>query len=263
MPGDGAAAEVTADAVLGGRLVLSQPRRGHRVGHDAILLAAATGANPGEHAVDLGAGIGAAGLALATRVPGLDVTLVEIDAALAALASDNISRNGLAARARAVVLDVAAPARAYDEAGLAPGAAERVLMNPPFNDRRRRAASPDPGRRLAHASDGEGPQALRPWLRGAQLLLAPRGVVTLIWRADGLADVLAALSRAAFGAIAVLPVHARPQQAAIRVLVRAVKASRAPLALLPAFALADAGGRPTPQAEAVLRHGATLPLAQA
>src|SRR5436853_6621077 len=69
------AIETTEDAVLGGRLILRQPRRGHRVGHDAILLAAATQALPGEHAIELGAGVGAAGLALAQRVAGLNVTL--------------------------------------------------------------------------------------------------------------------------------------------------------------------------------------------
>src|SRR5688572_15326615 len=90
--------ELTDDAVLGGRLRLMQPRRGHRVGHDAILLAAATGGVPGDHVVDLGAGVGAAGLALAARVAGLDVTLVEIDAELAALAATNAVRNGLAGR---------------------------------------------------------------------------------------------------------------------------------------------------------------------
>src|ERR1700691_4295067 len=82
-------ADVSDDAVLGGRLVLRQPLRGHRFGHDAILLAAAVPAVPGEHAVDLGAGVGAAGLALARRVVGLAVTLAEIDPALTALAAGN------------------------------------------------------------------------------------------------------------------------------------------------------------------------------
>jgi tRNA1(Val) A37 N6-methylase TrmN6 len=254
---DAAAAETSEDAVLDGRLVLRQKRRGHRVGHDAILLAAATGAAAGEHAVDLGAGIGAAGLALAARVPGLALTLVEIDPALAALAAQNIARNGLGNRARAVVLDATAPAPAFTAAGLPPGSATRVLMNPPFNDQATRNVSPDPDRRLAHVS---GPDGIAPWLRSADRLLAPRGNLTLIWRADGLADVLAALAHR-FGAVAVLPVHPRPDAPAIRILVRAVKASRAPLALLPALILADAHGRPTPAAEAVLRHGATLALA--
>jgi len=45
---------LTDDAVLGGRLKLYQPARGHRVGHDAILLAASTAAAAGDVAVDLG-----------------------------------------------------------------------------------------------------------------------------------------------------------------------------------------------------------------
>jgi tRNA1(Val) A37 N6-methylase TrmN6 len=91
-------------------------------------------------------------------------------------------------------------------------------------------------------------------------LLRPAGIVTLIWRADGLDAVLAALT-ANFGAVVVLPVHAKPDAPAIRVLVRAVKASRAPLTLLPGFFLADEEGRSTPEAEAVLREGAWLSLA--
>ena len=77
----------------------------------------------------------------------------------------------------------------------------------------------------------------------------------MIWRADGLGEVLAALA-ADFGAVTVLPVHPKPDAAAIRVLIRAVKASRAPLALLPGFILADASARPTTEAEKVLREGA-------
>ena len=248
-----AEAAITEDAVLGGRLVLRQPRRGHRVGHDAILLAAATEARAGEHAVELGAGIGAAGLALAHRVPGLAVTLVEIDAALAALARDNASRNRLADRVSVATLDVTAPARSFAAAGLASAAASRVLMNPPFNDPARQNASPDPRRRLAHVGARD---TLAQWMRRARSLLAPSGTLTLIWRADGLADVLDA--SAGFGGIAVLPIHPRPDAAAIRILVRAVKQSRAPFALLPGLMLNDAAGRPTPQAEDILRGGAPL-----
>jgi len=246
---------VTEDAVLGGRLVLRQPLRGHRFGHDAILLAASTPAKAGEHAVELGAGVGAAGLALASRVPGLSVTLAEVDAELTALAGENISRNGFADRVRAVTLDVAAGARAFAAAALPPGSAACVLMNPPFNDPTMSRGSPDAGRRRAHVSAG-----IAPWLRSAQRLLGAGGTVTLIWRADGLAHVLAALT-SGFGAVVVQPVHPRPEAPAVRVLVRAVKGSGAPLALVPPLMLAGADGHPSAQAEAVLRHGAALPLA--
>ena len=242
------------DAVLGGRLVLRQPLRGHRVGHDAILLAAATSAKSGDHAVDLGAGVGGAGLALARRIEGLNVTLVEVDPVLTELAAGNAQRNGLSDRVRAVRLDVESSAADFIAAGLAPGSAACVLMNPPFNVAQQ--PSPDQARRLAHAATEA---TLERWLRTAARLLRVDGVITLIWRADRLTDVLAALGKD-FGAITVLPVHPKPGAAAIRVLMRATKASRAPLALLPGFLLADADGKPTAAAEAVLRKGEALSL---
>ena len=253
MPAEAAA--VSEDAVLGGKLVLRQPRRGHRFGHDAILLAAAVPARAGEHAVELGAGVGAAGLALARRVETLKVTLVEIDPQLTALARDNAVRNGLGARVGAVCLDVAADANAFAAAGLPPGTADRVLMNPPFNAPQN--PSPERGRRVARTASEATPAQ---WLAAAARLLRPSGTVTLIWRADGLAEVLAALA-CGFGAISILPVHPKAGAAAIRVLVGAVKDSGGPLSLLPGLVLADAKGKPTPQADAVLRDGATLPLA--
>lgn len=241
------------DALLGGKLVLRQPIRGHRFGHDAVLLAAATPARRGEQAVEFGAGVGAASLALARRVEGLTVTLVEIDPSLVALASDNAARNELAGRVRAVCLDVTAEPAQFAAASLAPGSADHVLMNPPFNAPHN--PSPDRARRLArHASS----DTLMQWIDGAARLLRPQGAVTLIWRADGLADVLAALTR--FGGIAIMPVQPKPAASAIRVLVSATKDSHAPLTVLPALVLAGNDNKPTAQAEAILRDGAALDL---
>jgi tRNA1(Val) A37 N6-methylase TrmN6 len=242
------------DAILGGRLVVRQPRRGHRVGHDAILLAAATAAQGGERAVDFGAGVGAAGLALARRIEGLAVTLVEIDPGLADLARYNAECNELSPRVRAVCLEVGASASAFISAGLAPGVAACVLMNPPFNAPQNLSA--DRGRRLAHAGT---PDTLRQWVGTAGRLLRPQGALTLIWRADGLDVVLETLA-ADFGGLAILPVHPKPEMPAVRVLVRAIKGSRAPLSLLSGFLLATADGEPTPAAESVLRDGAALSL---
>ena len=248
-------AETTEDAVLGGRLVLRQPKRGHRFGHDAILLAAAVDAQASEIAVDFGAGVGAAGLALAHRVPRLEVRLIEIDATLAGLARENTARNKLAGRVSVAELDIAT-ATPFDftaKAMLPPGAAHHVLMNPPFNDPARQNVSPDPGRRLAHAGG-----ALGDWVAAAARLLHSAGTLTVIWRADGLADVLAALDE--FGDLTVLPVHGRAGQPAIRVLVAARKGGRAPLRLMAPLMLNDGNGRPTAQAEAVLRDAAPLSL---
>jgi tRNA1(Val) A37 N6-methylase TrmN6 len=253
MAAEDATFETSDDAVLGGCLRLRQPLRGHRVGHDAILLAAATEARSGEQAVDLGAGVGAAGLALASRVLGLKVTLVEIDPALAALAAGNARRNGFGDRVQTLTLDVTQP-DTFAAAGLTPERADRVLMNPPFNDPVRQNVSPDAGRRLAYVG---GPQTLARWIGAAAQLLKPEGVLTLIWRADARAQVFDALG-AKFGSVAVLPVYPRPGAPAIRVLVRARQGAAAPLAQHRGLTLNDSHGQPSADAEAVLRGGSTL-----
>ena len=242
------------DALLGGKLTLRQPLRGHRFGHDAVLLAAATSARKGEHAIELGAGVGAAGLALARRVEGLTVTLIELDPDLAALARENAARNALAERVRAVCLDVAAPAAQFADAGLAPESADHVFMNPPFNTPHN--PSPDQARRLARAAS---PGTLTLWIETAARLIRPQGALTLIWRADGLADLVGALA-SGFGAIAIVPVYPKPGAAAIRVLASAAKSSNAPLSILPGLILADGDNKPTRQADAILRDGAALNL---
>ncbi len=251
-----AAADPTSeDALLDGKLVLRQPLRGHRFGHDAVLLAAATPARAGEHAIELGAGVGAAGLALARRVGGLGVTLIEVDPNLAALARENAASNALAERVRVICLDVAAPGGQFVDAGLVLEHADHVLMNPPFNAPHN--PPPDQARRLARAAS---PGTLSRWIDAAARLLRPQGALTLIWRADGLADVLAALA-SGFGAIAIMPVYPKPGVAAIRVLVNAAKGSNAPLSVLPGLVLAERDNKSSIQAEAILRDGTALDLA--
>jgi tRNA1(Val) A37 N6-methylase TrmN6 len=243
--------DLTDDGILGGRLRILQPKTGHRVGHDAVLLAASVPACGGQRAVDLGAGVGAAGLALAARVTALSVTLVDIDQDLVALAAENAQRNGLADRVTAIACDVAAPGHA-PQPNLLPDAVDHVLMNPPFRDPARQQLSPDARRRLAHAGTDLGR-----WIATATRLLRPDGMLSLIFAAEGMAEVLGALGED-FGAVAIVPIYPKPGRAAIRILVRAVKGSRAPIELRPGLVLNTADGRPSREAEAVLRDAAPL-----
>jgi tRNA1(Val) A37 N6-methylase TrmN6 len=248
-------ADWTEDAFLGGRLRLRQPRSGHRAGHDAILLAAAASARQGDRVIEFGAGIGAAGLALARRVAGIRLALVEIDPELAALARANAVANAIAADVH--VLDVAGGAEAFAAAGLLPDGADLVLMNPPFNDPVRHRASPDQARRRAHLAAAD---TLSAWVHAARRILKSGGVLTMIWRADGLAEVLAALSRG-FGSLAIQPVHGEAARPAIRVLVRAVKGGRAPIRILPGLLLNDGSAVPKKEVQEILAGREVLPLA--
>ena len=246
--------DVTEDAFLGGQLRLKQKRSGHRAGHDAILLAAATSAGAGDRVVDLGAGVGAAGLALARRVGGVALVLVEIDPELAGLARANAASNAIVAQA--IVLDVTADAQAFADAGLPPDSAEIVLMNPPFNDSLRHRGSPDKARHIAHVARED---TLQAWVHAARRMLKSGGALTLIWRADGIADVLAALSRG-FGSLAVLPVHGEAGRPAIRVLVRAIKGGKAPTRILPGLVLNDEPRMPKKEVQEILQGRAALSL---
>lgn len=248
--------DLTEDALLGGQLLLKQKRSGHRAGHDAILLAAATEAREGDLVVDLGTGVGTAGLALARRVAGLKLCLVEINPELAELARVNAAANAI--DAGVIVLDVTADAQVFATHGLMPDRADRVLMNPPFNDPSRHRGSPDQARQAAHVATEE---TLHAWVHAARRILRSNGVLTLIWRADGLAEVLAALSRG-FGSLSVLPIHGDAEKPAIRVLVRAVKGGRAPLRLLPGLMLNDESRLPKKEVRNILEGRAVLPLSE-
>jgi tRNA1(Val) A37 N6-methylase TrmN6 len=249
-------ADLTEDAFLGGQLRLKQKRSGHRAGHDAILLAAATQAQPGDRVVDLGAGVGTAGLALARRVIGISLSLVEIDPELAELARVNAAANAIAAET--IVLDVTADAQAFAAHGLVPDSVDVVLTNPPFNDPARHRGSPDQARHTAHVATEE---TLNAWVHAARRILRSNGALTLIWRADGITEVLAALSRG-FGSLVMLPVHGDASQPAIRVLVRAIKGGRAPTRLLPGLMLNEESIVPKKQVREILEGRAVLPLAE-
>jgi tRNA1(Val) A37 N6-methylase TrmN6 len=247
--------EHTEDAFLGGQLRLRQPKSGHRAGHDAMLLAAATAARPGDRVVEFGAGVGAAGFALAKRVAEIKLVLVEIDADLAGLARCNAAANAIFADV--IVLDVTSEPSAFAAAGLAPDSADVVLMNPPFNDSARHRASPDKARVSAHVATSA---TLEGWIHAGRRILKSGGVLTLIWRADGIADVLAALDRG-FGSLKILPVHGDPTMPANRVLIRATKGGKAPAEIYPALMLNEASTVPNKWVQEILAGNGALPLA--
>ncbi len=244
-----------ADFWLGGRLRLRQPPRGaHRAGTDAVLLARLFEPEPGAVVCDLGAATGAIGLAYASLHPACRVVLVEREAALAELARENVEANGFGDRVDVLTADVLAPGAERRAAGLAPDLADILVTNPPFFDGTRHRPSPNAAKASAHTFAGDG---LKAWLRTSADLLRPGGRLGLIHRADALPACLDAL-RNRFGGITVRPVQATAGRPAIRVLIGAVKGSRAPFALLAPLVLQDAAGRFSAEVEAMHR-GEAMP----
>jgi tRNA1(Val) A37 N6-methylase TrmN6 len=246
--------DITHDEITALGLRLWQKRLGHRVGADAVLLAASAGA-PVENLVDVGAGVGAVGLALARRWPRARATLIEIDAEIAELARRNAAENDLASRAAVANVDLV-DRSARRAAGVEDGTADLVVTNPPFYDAAQVRVSPDASRARAHVF-GEGQDALSAWLVAALALLRPGGRFVVIHRPERLADLVAAFGRR-LGGVAIRPVHPRQGADAIRVIVSGVKGSRAPLRLQPGLVLHESDGGLAPLAAAIHRGEALL-----
>jgi tRNA1Val (adenine37-N6)-methyltransferase len=212
--------ELTCDGFLGGKLRLHQPRAGYRAATDPVLLASFVPARPGERVLDLGCGVGTAGLCLARRVEGIELHGLEIQPAYAGLARRNAVENGFAMAVHEG--DLRSP-----PADLRRLSFDHVLMNPPFYRAGSATAPNDRGRDVAHR---EGEASLGDWIATGLRRLAPKGWLSLIHRAERLGAILSALEPSA-GGIIVLPLAARSGRAASRVLVRARKSGAEPLQL--------------------------------
>lgn len=247
----------TVDAFHRGNFWLIQPAKGgHRAGMDAMMLAAAVPGSFSGRLADFGAGAGAAGLAAASRCPACRVTLVERSPDMAAFARasrDHADNAHLTPRVDVLEADVTLTGRTRVAAGLADGAFDFVIMNPPFNAAVDRA-TPNAMKRDAHVmADG----LFEAWLRSAAAVVKSRGGLAIIARPVSLGPILDAVG-GRFGGAEIVPVHPRADQPAIRIILRAVRGSRAGLQLHPPLVLHDDGDGFSAQADAINNGRASL-----
>jgi tRNA1(Val) A37 N6-methylase TrmN6 len=249
---------LSQDAFWRGAFHLVQPRKGaYRSGMDALLVASGVAADASGHALDMGAGAGAIGFAVAARAPALHVVLAEKTAEMASCARAGLAlgeNRGLAGRISIIEADLLAPRAAREAAGLSDGSFDHVLSNPPFYPHGHRA-SPAPLRREALSMPDDA--FLARWLHVASAL-SRHGASFLCIVAPACLPSLMSAMDGRFGAVGLLPVHARAGRPATRLLVAARRGSRAPLRMLPALTLADADGAATEQAD--MLSGGTLHL---
>lgn len=241
----------TTDAFHRGRFFLVQPaRKGHRAGTDALLLAAAVPERFAGRLADLGAGAGAAGLAVASRCPNAEIVLVEnapemLGCAHATLA---LAENAhLAPRCSVLDADVRLAGAWRRAAGLGDRSFDFVILNPPFNPASDRP-SPDALRRHAHVMEDEA--LIADWLATAGAIVKPGGGVAIIARPQSLDEILLALSPH-FDAVEIKPILPRADKPAIRFVARARRGAVEPLSILPPLVLHREDNRFTEEAEAI------------
>ena len=240
--------EVADHSFLGGRLLLREPKRGHRSGTDAVLLAAAAPLQPGQHLVDVGAGAGAAGLAVLCRVPGATATLIERDPEMAALARHNIAANGFTDRAEVVEADL----RVLN-ASRCSRLGDVVISNPPFFLAGTTRLSENSQKARSHVLDG---MDHGDWAAKVLGFAHPRGLAIIIHRPDALPALLAAASGRA--AVRLRTIHPRKSELAVRILLSLAPGRRSPFVIESSLALHDDYGRFTSGVEYIHRGDDTL-----
>ncbi|GAA5100085.1 tRNA1(Val) (adenine(37)-N6)-methyltransferase [Bartonella acomydis] len=231
----------TIDSFHRGRFYLVQPRRyGHRSGMDAMLLASLVPTHLKGKVVDLGAGAGAAGLAVISRCPQAHVTLVERSPFMVTYAQKTLmlkQNEKFAGRVCLLKADVTLKGKNRLKAGLMDYSFDFAIMNPPFNNPTDRK-TPDQQKSEAHVM----PEAMFDhWFRSAAAIVKPSGYLGVIARPQSLNDILHALE-GRFGGICIIPIHARATTSAIRILCYAKRGSRAALSILPAVVIHEGEG---------------------
>lgn len=246
---------LTCDQFLGGKITLCQPAKGYRAGVDPVLLAASVRARAGQSVLDLGCGVGAGALCLGARIAGLSLAGLELQPHYAALARRNATTNRIA-------LDVFEGDLTDMPAALKARQFDHVIMNPPYFDRAKGSAAPDPTREVAL---GGGEVPLARWIEAGAKRLAPKGYLTLIQRAARVPEILAAATPH-LGSLQLLPLVSRAGRDSRLVLLRARKDGRAAFRLHDGLRMHEGEAHENDEenystaVRAVLRSGAALPF---
>lgn len=245
-------AGLTRDHILGGRVVLWQPKMGYRAGVDPVFLAASVAAQAGQSVLDLGCGAGAAALCLGARVPGLRLAGLERQAAYAGLARRNAAENAQA-------FEVFEGDLTAMPAALRQMSFDHVIANPPYFRRDKSVRAADAGREGALGEE----TPLEDWVRAAARRCRPRGTVTFIQRIERLPDLLNAFGTC-LGSLEIFPLIPRDGREAQLFLLRGRKEGRAALRLHAGLVVHKGRAHETdqedytPEATAILRNGMPL-----
>jgi tRNA1Val (adenine37-N6)-methyltransferase len=208
--------EVTLDSIRD--IKLYQYKNGYRFSVDALLLYSFVNIPRAKKIADLGAGSGIVGLLLANKYPGSAVTLFELQAGLASLATRNVVLNSLEERVTVIEKDI------REFGSRAASSSEHrfdiVVSNPPF--RRPGTGLISPGEERAVARH-EIKLKLPELVRAAHALLRAKGRFFLIHHPSRLSELVDTLREKRMEVKRLRFVHSNILSGAKTVLVEAVR----------------------------------------
>lgn len=244
--------EVIETTLLNGQVKLLQPKHGFHASLDTVFLSAAATPKMHDKVLDIGCGVGSAGLCVALRNKNITLTGIDIQGELIDIALQNATLNGMAERCRffegSVLTDKAVEDNFFDIA----------IMNPPYHEAGTHTASPQRIKAMSHGEEASG-ATLTDWVKYAHRKLKQGGTLALIHRADRLDDVIVALAaRRWFGSLRVLPLCAHEGENAHRIIVVARKERYKPIILMNNFIIHIKKTGYTSDAKKILEDGETL-----
>ena len=205
-----------------------------RLGTDSVLLADFVNTSGAARGVDLGCASGAIALLLLARSPALHMTGLELLPDAAALARENLEKNGLAARGEIVAGDI----RRHRELFRA-GSFDLVAANPPYYPAGSGSLPRDGGRAAAR---GETACSLDDVCAAAAFLCRTGGSFSLVYKPERLSELLCAMSAHAIEPKRLRLVCNRAGDAPGLVLVEGRRGGKPGLRIEPELVLTAAGG---------------------
>lgn len=233
--------ERTDDAMYRGAVRILQHRKGYRFSFDAVLLAHEVARGRPQRGVEFCAGSGVVSLCVAHLLADYRGRAYEVQPALAALAAENVVRNGFAERIEVAARDV----RTLEDQRQG---AVTVFLNPPYFGPGEGTESPNRERAIArHQAYG----TLRELLVAAARV-AGDGEVVFVYPGEREAQALAAAADAGFAALRLRRVRTRPGAAPAFLIVRGTTAGTSCLETDDETLLFDDAGEMTPAHRAIV-----------
>lgn len=229
--------EYTCDEFFNGNIKVLQPSKGYRFSIDSVILAGLSQPQKGATVLDLGTGCGIIPLLLAHRFPSLRLIGVELQPCLAALAKENIQRNGMQDRMSILCRDMR---------DLPPNSigttVDYIISNPPFRPVTSGRINPNPQKALAkHELAIDLPQLLTT----ARNLLRFGGKFITIYPSERLTDVMFQMRQKEIEPKRLHPIFTKKKKPAELVIIEGVRGGRTGIQELSSFVIYCSNGRYT------------------
>jgi tRNA1Val (adenine37-N6)-methyltransferase len=217
--------EVTEDCLRDYGIRILQPRYGYRFSIDSLLLADFVRLRKSDRILDIGTGCGVIALILAKKHSNVKIAALEIQKNLAEIAEKNIRLNRLDGQIAVYELDLNRMPEIFTA-----GSFDHVVANPPYR-------SPVSGRPCRNSQETlarhEILADLDQILFAVRYALHPGGRVSLIYRADRAAKLLAGMHELSLEPKRLRMIHPDPNLPAKLILVEGCKDAGEELKVLP------------------------------